>query len=526
MRKLILLLTLLFQVTTVFCQRTDWGAWSRMSCFQGIDASVKSLGYVSSINSYSWNVRLRNNYPIGVDVTFHYEVGGEKINVGLVYIKPGEIYTHTPLYVKNNFSNCLVTITNLSFWCGATSNYETCPADCDDGTPNYILKAIKARAINNTASEKQLDPNFQRQNAEAQRRQQLLQEQKAVQQQQQTFQKQQQLQQGIQQLAGGIAEFAASLKAQKEQKRLEEEQNAILAKQKAAEEEIKKRKIMAEAANGDYRAQVAAAETAFEAKKYSVAENYYLAAIQNPKNDKYQKAEKIDYYLTTLAIQGKKKEFFQFLDDSKSDEIKYTYDLTLSLSKIFCREFANDFMPCDDNTIAEGIKILSNLKRSDEYYKEIKSIDEPGIIYAYLQATGLYTKYGISDDTKAGLAILEKEMNKKYSREYIFYYTGMIYLNGTKDVNPNEKKALKCFKEAIELDNQDLKLIPGFYSYENHGFFNPTFISYIKISEILSRKDDADDRETSRIMRQRFYRNYKYMIPNSDLSYFKEFEKK
>jgi hypothetical protein len=46
----------------------------------------------------------------------------------------------------------------------------------------------------------------------------------------------------------------------------------------------------------------------------------------------------------------------------------------------------------------------------------------------------------------------------------------------------------------------------------------------MKIAEILSRKDDADDRETSRIMRQKFYRNYKHMIPNSDRSYFKEFE--
>jgi hypothetical protein len=225
-----------------------------------------------------------------------------------------------------------------------------------------------------------------------------------------------------------------------------------------------------------------------------------------------------------LAIQGKKKEFFQFLEDSKSDEIKYTYALTLSLSKIFCSEFANDFIPCEDNTIAEGIKILRSLKRSDESNKDIKSIDEPGIIYAYLQATGLYTKYGVSDDTKAGLTILEKEKNMKYSRNYGFYYLGMLYLNGTKDLKPNEKKALKCFEEAIELDNQDLKLIPGFYSYENHGFFNASLLSYMKIAEILSRKDDADDRETSRIMRQKFYRNYKHMIPNSDRSYFKEFE--
>ncbi len=46
----------------MFGQKSEWSDWGTISCYKGLQGSCINLGYVKSIDSYSWNVRIKNNY--------------------------------------------------------------------------------------------------------------------------------------------------------------------------------------------------------------------------------------------------------------------------------------------------------------------------------------------------------------------------------------------------------------------------------------------------------------------------------
>lgn len=66
MKKLTLLSAFGLMVTlTSFTNSTpsgDWGPWTSMSCFKGLDFSVKKASYNEYAKKYEWWVKFRNRY--------------------------------------------------------------------------------------------------------------------------------------------------------------------------------------------------------------------------------------------------------------------------------------------------------------------------------------------------------------------------------------------------------------------------------------------------------------------------------
>lgn len=567
---------LMFQVCFVFGQTPQWSSWGKVSCFQGFQFAVLNKGYVKSINQYSWQAKIKSNYNKKVTFNMSWKVGAEVVSIGQITLSPGQEYSHTSRYFNSNVNYLSVEVSSVNF-----SDKLNCYAICDNGVPNQPNCDTKTNTGANTTNtnSQAYDPTFDRNNAsfqdyykrataagqagnydqaislwnsaisvavndaqrnnakawlaEAQKakassttsnnnyQQQQIAQQQAQQQallkQQQALQKQQQLQQGITQLADGITGLVSSIQANKEKKRLEEQQRAIAAKQKALEEEMANSKALVDAENGDFSGQRKVADKAFADSEYDKAENYYALAIQNGGSDKNQKAYMLDNYLSSLALQGKRKEYFYIINDLKKEKNSFTYshNLLFALSQIFCNDFPSESMDCNDENIGDGIKKLTTI-----------TWGIAPIVVNYLQATGLYTQYGISSDTKTAFEALEKRAERKYPEKAASYYLGMIYLNGTASIKANDRKALNYFTDAINYETKDIGKAPAFSTNNGQGYFNYRLLAYVKIAQILSRKSGNDDQEMSKRMLRSFYKWYKPMIPNADLVYFKEFEAK
>ena len=130
MKKLYLLLVLLFQFTISFGQ-TDWSQWITHSCYKGFQVSFRKLGYVKTVNQYSYQGRIRNNYSKKVTIDINWYVSGQKLSIGQVTLKPFEVYEHTSRYFNADAGYMTIEIEKVNF----TGNLN-CFASCDNGTPN------------------------------------------------------------------------------------------------------------------------------------------------------------------------------------------------------------------------------------------------------------------------------------------------------------------------------------------------------------------------------------------------------
>ncbi|MBS1571301.1 MAG: hypothetical protein JST62_02745 [Bacteroidetes bacterium] len=143
MKKYLLLATIILQTTFLFGQSSDWGPWTNVSCFRGIQYSVLNKGYSKITNSYWWNVRWRNNYNEPVSFDGEVIIDGENSLHGRFgAIKPGGIEHYTELPYKSSSTHFTVRVNSVCFstsWAGCSESLEGWPnyAECDNGTPNY-----------------------------------------------------------------------------------------------------------------------------------------------------------------------------------------------------------------------------------------------------------------------------------------------------------------------------------------------------------------------------------------------------
>lgn len=150
MKKVLLLTVLLFQLTISFGQKPQWGPWTTMACYKGIQYSVANLGYDKSTNKYWWNVRWKNNYSKAVSFDGQVIINGENsLHGGFGNIQPGGVSTYTSLPYKSNSTNFTVSVNNVCFadrYGGCSATLEGYPnyAECDNGTPNYKVNAKKS----------------------------------------------------------------------------------------------------------------------------------------------------------------------------------------------------------------------------------------------------------------------------------------------------------------------------------------------------------------------------------------------
>ena len=158
MKKIFLLTVLLFQLTIVFAQKPQWGPWTTMACYKGIQYSVANLGYDKSTNKYWWNVRWKNNYSKAVSFDGEVVIDGENsLHGGFGNIQPGGVSTYTSLPYKSNSTNFTVTVNNVCFadrYGGCSATLEGYPnyAECDNGTPNYKVNAKRSASTNSNSN--------------------------------------------------------------------------------------------------------------------------------------------------------------------------------------------------------------------------------------------------------------------------------------------------------------------------------------------------------------------------------------
>ncbi len=149
MKKYLLLLVFALQISSAFAKEAQWGPWTSVSCYKGIQYSVMNLGFNKSTNSYWWNVRWKNNYSKAVSFDGEVIIGGENsLNGGFGNIQPGGTQTYTSLPYKSSSINFTVRVTKVCFsdrYGGCSTNLEGYPnyAECDNGMPNYKINPKK-----------------------------------------------------------------------------------------------------------------------------------------------------------------------------------------------------------------------------------------------------------------------------------------------------------------------------------------------------------------------------------------------
>lgn len=155
MKKTILFSILLIQLTFVFGQEPEWSPWTSISCYKGIQYSIKNLGYNKSTNNYWWNIKWKNNYSKPVSFDGVVTIDGENtIRGGWGNIQPGEIQTYTSVPYKSSSVNFVIKVSKVCF----SDNYGGCSetlegwanyAECDNGTPNYKINEKSTMNSNN-----------------------------------------------------------------------------------------------------------------------------------------------------------------------------------------------------------------------------------------------------------------------------------------------------------------------------------------------------------------------------------------
>lgn len=130
MKRILLLMILLFQITFVFGQ-TNWSQWGSLPCFKGFQFAVVNNGLVQSINQYSWQAKIKSTYTQKVTFNMTWIVGGEEVSIGQVTLQPGKEYLHTSRYFNSNADILYVKVSEVNF-----SDKLNCYAECDNGSPN------------------------------------------------------------------------------------------------------------------------------------------------------------------------------------------------------------------------------------------------------------------------------------------------------------------------------------------------------------------------------------------------------
>ena len=130
MKRILLLMILLFQITFVFGQ-TNWSQWASLPCFKGFQFAVVNNGLVQSINQYSWQAKIKSTYTQKVTFNMTWIVGGEEVSIGQVTLQPGKEYLHTSRYFNSNADILYVKVSEVNF-----SDKLNCYAECDNGSPN------------------------------------------------------------------------------------------------------------------------------------------------------------------------------------------------------------------------------------------------------------------------------------------------------------------------------------------------------------------------------------------------------
>ena len=286
-------------------------------------------------------------------------------------------------------------------------------------------------------------------------------------------------------------------------------------------EENKVQQQTINALNGECLSQVEKGRSSFKDGNYGLAKHYYEMVLSSNNNDCYTRI--ISEYATILSILGNKEVLLSLIKRLESEKKahylgKYSYPML----KIFSSEYFDNNSFSNQTVIKSGMDAI--IIGSNDYADRFDIINEFKSFYSYMQVVGGFEEFGIIKNEEQGFNFLNKidEVTKynTYVSRATRYYLGMIYLTGTTSVKKDEKKALKYFIKAYGKTENELITAPIYKTFPADMYFNYELLAYLKIGELYSLKNNMSNHLLGQKMLDIFFRDFRYLIPKSDLSFF------
>jgi hypothetical protein len=156
MKKIFIIITILFQLTIVFGQKSEWGSWSTNPCYKGISFRVRKTGYNESAKQTTYDIEIQNSYT--QKVTLNFDIRNTSLD-GRVSINEKSNYS---TWFMNNDKEIWVDIDRVCFdindYCSINSNGKQnkgykCYAECDNGIPKVPTLCGNVSEENNNSSQ-------------------------------------------------------------------------------------------------------------------------------------------------------------------------------------------------------------------------------------------------------------------------------------------------------------------------------------------------------------------------------------
>lgn len=578
MKRILLLMILLFQITFVFGQ-TNWSQWGSLPCFKGFQFAVVNNGLVQSINQYSWQAKIKSTYTQKVTFNMTWIVGGEEVSIGQVTLQPGKEYLHTSRYFNSNADILYVKVSEVNF-----SDKLNCYAECDNGYPNQpnCSNSNSANSSPDTSATQQNDltdynnskadlerelaehnAGIQKQNEEnsnklniwnnaikagvdahnkgnyAEAKNQFLNAinnstNESNRQNAQNYydksvdaEKDQTKIKAVGDLVqvgiNGAFGIADAIKANKEHKeRRDAEKKAWLLENRQKEHDEKIVKETEEKLKFD--------ELLKEAENGNFTAQYEIAKKYGKDDEKYT----ISLYFYKMAYNNPNKELSEDFLIGYTDKLQQVgrigelYDILLNkeyvskyplikLKSAFFNIFIRNyfFWP----SFFEGSEVQNGINQLKELIDQ-KTDELPALLHAFMQVTGEYEKFGVPLNEKEGLKVLKetKNLNAKY-------YLGLIYLNGTSSIIKDEKKAKEFFYESLDINIKNAKKYLNNYkirSYETsfkYSIYSPQILSYIELAKLTENEKRDDGFSIPNKIFENFPNKYASFIPQDNIDY-------
>ncbi len=592
MKNTFLLAILLFQLTFVSGQSSNWGPWVQNSCFDGLYARFKKSDMYSEKYGRTWYIQFKNTYTQKIAFSFTAGDNKEDVDNNIANKRKGyrtELAANTTddglMWVTEfNETECRLGIGLLRFLGTNETDVNTLYANCKGGQlcsycainpvpncPNYS-KSKNSSSSTGTSTTQQndlteynnskadLERQIQEKNAQGQQKSQNYttainkgisahnsgnyteaknqfsialnncNTDEARAKAQEYYKKSVDaeksqakikmtgdlVQSGINTIYG-IADAIKENKLRKEQK--EEEAKIWLEKRKQEklakdeEEKLKFAELVNEAEKGSFDAQYEVAKKYGEDDEMYRSSLYFYEMAYNNPNKKLTEDFLIGY---TDKLQDDLNlfELEQILFDSEYTT-KYP---RIKLKSAFYSIFYNKYYGGSaDYLIHGGIKQLKELFNYDKY-------KIPEMVYAYMQVTGEYEKYGVPINEEKGFNDL-KTLSKNKVNTWVPYYLGLIYLKGAKSIKKDEKKAKDYFRDCAGIDKNYTK--SNAYNYimlrlkgnKELSIYSPQILSYIEFAKLTeTEKHDNGSLIPSEIFYQ-FPSYYASFIPDEDINF-------
>lgn len=323
--------------------------------------------------------------------------------------------------------------------------------------------------------------------------------------------------------AYGIADAIKANSELKEKREAEKKARLIEYRQKKQEEKIAKEEeekikfeeLLTQAENGSFDAQYEIAKKyGKDEEKFRSSLYFYKMAYYNP--NKQLSEEFLVGYTNKLQQAGRIRDLYDILTNSEYIAKYPLVKLKSAFYNIFLENYF--FWPSffeGSNGVQEGINQLKELLIQ-------KTDDLPSLLYAYMQVTGMYEKFGIPLNEKEGLKCLNKSENLLAN-----YYLGLIYLKGTITIEKNENKSKEFFLKCINVKPKSAKQygfrITPYETDYKYSIYSPKILSFIELAKINENEKIENGITLPNKIFENFPNKYASFIPSNELGFISKY---